>query len=309
MGAVSPFVLREEKKENPPMYFDRPSLKAEARQIIRSARPRPVLITFLYLLLTSGLSTLVSLIISHPFDVIASLTQQGLTPDRAMLVMLSDIGPVGLFLHILLAVFGLVLSFGYSRWALTASRGEQAAISDLVSGFSMVGKVLGLALLLAVYYLGWGIFIFMAVQLLLLLVIWIPFLNLPAIFVVVFGALAFYLTRVLRYSMAVYCLLDDPEAGVFHAVRRSVRLMQGQVGNFFFLQLSFLGWQLLSGLLGGMAAAAAITIPMGGSIVGGILLLASIPLDLWLMAYTTLTYCRFYDQLPRTQANDIPFDL
>lgn len=291
------------------MYFDRRTLKAEARQIIRTARPHPMLVTLLFLLLTTGLSTLVGLIVSHPVNLIASLTQQGLTPDRALLVTFSDIGPVGLFLHILVAVFGLVLSFGFSRWALTTSRKEQAAISDLVSGFSTVGKVLGLALLLAVYYLGWAIFIFMAAQLILLFVIWIPLLNIVAVWVLLFGSLAFYLTRVLRYTMAVYCLLDEPEAGVFQAVRRSVLLMRGQVSKFFFLQLSFMGWYLLGGLIGGLAAEIAMSVPVGGGIVGGIILLACIPLDLWLMAYTTLTYCRFYDHLPKAQTDDIPFDL
>ena len=291
------------------MYFDRRTQKAEARQIIRTARPHPMLVTLLFLLLTSGLSALVNLVISHPLDLIASLTQQGLSPDRAMLVMFSDIGPVGLFLHILIAVFGTVLSFGYNRWALTVSRGEQAAFGDLVSGFSMVGKVLGLSLLVAVYSLGWAVFILMAAQLALFFVVWIPLLNIVAICALLFGGLAFYLTRTLRYAMAVYCLLDDPDAGVFQAVRRSVLFMRGQVATYVFLSLSFSGWYLLGGLVGGLAALLAVSIPVAGGIAGGLVLLACIPLDLWLQAYTSLTYCRFYDRLPRSQTNQNPFEL
>ena len=121
------------------MYFDRPALKAEARRAMRTTRPRPMLVTLLYLLLTAGLSLFVSIIITDPYVLFTQLTEQGLNPGNALLVTLSDIGPVGLFLHLLVALFVTVLSFGYKRWALSASRGEKTSFSDLVSGFSMVG--------------------------------------------------------------------------------------------------------------------------------------------------------------------------
>lgn len=291
------------------MHLDRPTLKREARQAMGAARPHPMLVTLLFTLLTTGLSTLIELIITNPLTLFSNLTNQGLTLDRALLVMSSSIGPVGLFLHILVFAFGLVISFGYSRWALTVSRREQAAFSDLVHGFSMVGKVFGLFLLMAAYCVGWAIFLFMAGSLFMLAVMWFPPFNVIGVFILLVGGAAFYLSRVLRYSMAVYCLLDDPEAGVFHAMRRSVQLMQGQIVPFFFLQLSFLGWYLLSALIGGAAAAVALTVPVGGAIVGNVILLASLPLSLWLQAYTNITWCRFYDSLPRSQPNEAPFDL
>lgn len=291
------------------MYFDRLALKAEARQAMRSTRPRPMLVTLLYLLLTTGLSTLASIIITDPIVLFTQLTEQGLNPGNALLVALSDIGPVGLFLHLMVALFGTVLSFGYSRWALNSSRGEKASVSDLVHGFSIVGKVLGLNILIAVYSLLWALFLLMAGQLILLVIIWIPLLNIPAAFALFFCGVAFYLTRVLRYSMAFYCLLDDPALSVFQALRHSVLLMQGQVKHFFFLQLSFIGWYLLSALVGIVASAAYLSIPMGGGIVAGIILLSSLPLDMWLRIYTTFTWCRFYDRLPHTQSHTSPFEL
>ena len=291
------------------MYVDRPTLKRDARQAMRAARPRAMLVTLLFTLLTAGLSTLVELMIANPVTLLADLADRGLTADRALLVVFSNIGPTGLFLHILVFVFSLVISFGYSRWALTVSRREQATLSDLVHGFSMVGRVLGLSLLTALCCVGWAIFLFMAGMLLMMAVMWIPLLNIIALFVLIFGGAAFYLSRILRYSMAVYCLLDDPEAGAFQSLRRSALLMRGKVVPFFVLQLSFLGWYLLSALIGSAATAAAITVPVVGGIAGNVILLASLPLRLWLQAYTNITWCRFYDNLPRSQAHETPFEL
>ena len=293
------------------MYFDRPALKREAKQILRTARPHSFLVTLLYFLLTSGLSALIGLAVAHPLDLLASLAQQGLTPDRAILITFSDIGPVGLFLHILITVFGLVLSFGYNRWALTASRGEQANISDLIYGFSMVGKVLLLTVLSIGYCLLWALFLFMAGSLLMLVpTLLVPFLS-PVItiipfYILVFLGYALLVTRYLRCSMAPFILLDDPDLSALQALRQSLRIMNTQTSHLFFLYLSFIGWGLLIVPITLLAGLLGLALPLLSTVVT---LIGTAALNLWLKAYTTIALCRFYDGLPRQHTTQNSFEL
>ena len=45
---------------------------------------------------------------------------------------------------------------------------------------------------------------------------------------------------------ALYLLLDHPEMGVTECIRESKRLMRGHKAELFILDLSFIGWALLS---------------------------------------------------------------
>ena len=305
------------------MYFDRPALKAQARRAMRSTRPRPMPVTLLYLLLTIGLSTLAGFIVTDPITLFTQLTEQGLDTGNALLVALSDVGPIGLFLHLLVALFGLVLSFGYSRWALSASRGEKASFSDLVSGFSMAGKVLWLSILLLLCELLLSIFFAMAAQLAMLPFLLIPVLNYVAAIVFPITAALIPSLLMLWYAMSAYCLLDDPELSAFQAMHRSRQLMRGHMGDLLLLYLSFIGWFLLAVVLAivtllcvsapiGYALAtpdASINafiycmIPAAGSFLSLLLL------GLWLMPYLTIAECNFYGRLLHTQSNAPTFDL
>lgn len=305
------------------MYFDRPTLKAETRRTMRSMRPHPMLVTLLFLLLTAGLSAVVSIIVTHPAALFMQLTEQGLNPGNALLVVLSDIGPIGLFLHLLLSLFGTVLSFGYSRWALSASRGENTSMSDLIYGFSRVGKVLGLSVLLLLLEVLLGIFFSMAALLSTFLFLWIPFLSSVAAFFLSLAATLAPKLIMLRYTMSVYCLLDDPELSAFQSMRHSRQLMRGRIGDLLLLYLSFIGWFLLAAALA-LAATLCCAIPIGYAlstpdagtnafflymIPAAISFVSFLVLGLWLTPYLAIVECKFYDRLPRTQSDTPPFDL
>lgn len=49
-----------------------------------------------------------------------------------------------------------------------------------------------------------------------------------------------------RYRLAIYLLLEHPEMRVMDCIRESKRLMYGRKGELFILDLSFLGWYLLT---------------------------------------------------------------
>lgn len=290
---------------------------------MRAARPHPMLITLIYLLLTSGLSLFIGMIVSDPLTETMDLTLQGLAPAQAIPIVLAKIGSVGLFLHILVTAFGLVMNFGYSRWSLNAARGNSACVSDLVSGFSMAGRVLLLNILLAAYELVCSLVLSMAAQLVLHLVFWVPGLNILALWGVLFGVFIGHTFLLLPYQLAAYCMLDDPELGAFHAMGRSRQLMKGHAADLFFLRLSFFGWYLLACAV--IAAAfLSIVLPAGavmaiaemsistlgvGIAAAAVLMLALLPLSLWLTPYITITECKFYDRLRTAQSSEPPFGL
>lgn len=297
------------------MPIDRYTLKMQARESLNASRPNARVMTLLYFLLTSGISLLVGLFVEDPLNELQSMVQAGLTYDRAILLALSGVGMIGLFLNILVSLYSIVVEFGYRRWALGASRGQEGEFSDLIGGFSMAGRVILLQLEVVLYGMLWYLAIFLPAILVGVMLLMIPFAGVFFFVGVMVGALVLYFSRVLRYSMAVYCLADDPDSGAGAAIRRSRELMEGCCGSYFMLLFSFLGWQLLVSVIV-MAAEAVVLLVMGGAqlwsgVMAGdlqqiyvvldgvpasvVLALAPLPLTVWLTPYISITEAKFYD--------------
>ena len=49
-----------------------------------------------------------------------------------------------------------------------------------------------------------------------------------------------------RYRLAIYLMLERPELGVMDCIRESKRLMNGRKGELFVMDLSFIGWTILT---------------------------------------------------------------
>ena len=121
------------------------------------------------------------------------------------------------FLYVLTMLMGLVLSAGFILYCMTIRRKEHADYMTLFDGFSMVGKVVSLYFLQSFYVFLWSMLFL------------IP------------GLVAFY-----RYRFAIYNLLENPELNVFQALELSKRQTLGYKSQCFFLDLSYLGWIVLS---------------------------------------------------------------
>lgn len=306
------------------MKIDRRDLKWRARDAVRAARPNARLMTLLYLLLTSGVSVVVGLFAADPFGRIFGLYQQGMPPERAIPLAIAGVGTIGLFANVLMAIFGLVMDFGYRSWCLNTARGELGEVGDLIDGFSMVGRILWLRVLILLYGFLWYMAIFMPALLGVMAAILVPGLGQLLSTVVFFAALAAWLSRILRYSMAVYCMADEPEMGASFALRHSCWMMAGHVKDYVMLQLSFLGWHLLNMVVVTAAEGAVIAL-MGGThlllgadpealaVIGTsavmtiALTLASWPIDLWLKPYVTVSECKFYERLKTDSSESVPF--
>ena len=113
---------------------------------------------------------------------------------------------------------GNTVRIGLLRCRIARIDGEKASASRLFSGFGeLFWKALGLRLLRLLFIFLWSLLFI------------IP------------GIIAAY-----RYSMADYALCENPEMGAMHALRESAHMMKGNKWKLFCLQLSFIGWQVLS---------------------------------------------------------------
>ena len=327
--------MEEEKRP-----IDRRELKLRARQAMRESRPGAMRVTLVYLLLAAGISAAVGLLIPSPLTTYTVYTAMGADPETAVVLALGQAGGISFFLNILLTLLTMVLSFGYSAWALGRSRGEELGYRGLFHGFRMAGRVIGMRLWVLVLTFLWGLAVAIPAALLIgaLLLVGVSggadgavYLSDGAAIAVVVLVLVIYLAAVvllaiitLRYAMSDYTLLDAPEAGAFAAVRRSRELMRGRKRAYFVLLLSFLGWFLLVVLLmllpmavcTALLAAAVMSAPVLvlplWMLMTALAFLLPLPLECWLAPYVSLTCANFYNELigrgaPRPQTPEWEF--
>ena len=150
---------------------------------------------------------------------------------------------IGLVLFIL----ALPLTWGYQTLFLGAVRGGEATAKDMFEGYNkeLFSRVLTTTLLYYVYVFLWS------------LLLLIP------------GCIKAY-----SYAMTPYILKDNPEMKNNAAIEESMRMMDGHKLELFLLDLSFIGWAILSIL----------TCCIG---------------FLWLVPYMNMAHVNFYEDLKK----------
>ena len=284
------------------MEIDRRELKRQAREAIRVSRPSFWVVSLVYLLMTTGVSTLAGLLVP--------------APDTG------NISLPALFLSILLSLYSTVVGFGFTLWSMWTSRKLSPGLGSLADGFSVALLVIMTSILIFLHMLAWSLLCIPVVWLVLIPVLLSPSLSFLVIPVLIAGIMIFSYWVSLRYALAYYLLADHPDHGAFAAVRRSVELTRGWKWEMFKLFFSFLGWELLDLLLytlvlvqvlvqGGFfqalslehygAAYVLYQIILSYPSSALLLLLASIPVKLWLYPYRSVTMAGFYDARLRLQ--------
>ena len=150
---------------------------------------------------------------------------------------------IGLVLFIL----ALPLTWGFQTLFLGAVRGGEATAKDMFEGYNkeLFSRVLTTTLLYYVYVFLWS------------LLLLIP------------GCIKSY-----SYAMTPYILKDNPEMKNNAAIEESMRMMDGHKLELFLLDLSFIGWALLSLLTCGIGF-------------------------LWLTPYMNMARVNFYEDLKK----------
>lgn len=123
----------------------------------------------------------------------------------------------GIFVYVLTSLLTSVLSAGFVLYCMAVRRGERAEYLTLFDGFSFVGKIVLLQIITVFFVFLWS------------LLFLIP------------GIIALY-----RYRFAFFNLYENPGIGVMEALDMSKRQTLGYKSQLFVLDLSYLGWALLS---------------------------------------------------------------
>ncbi len=111
------------------------------------------------------------------------------------------------------------LTLGSVSYFLKVSRNENVTFKELFSKTSLWLLYIGVTIMTSI------------------------FIGLWSLLLIIPGIIASY-----RYAMVNYIMVDNPELGVFGAIKRSKEIMVGHKMDLFILQLSFIGWLLLSAL-------------------------------------------------------------
>lgn len=107
---------------------------------------------------------------------------------------------------------------------LNLTYGKKPNLEDLIGGIKKLGKAWCLTLLVGVFTFLWS------------LLFWIP-----------------GIIKALSYSMSFYILADDPSLTASQALEISKEITKGHKMEIFVLELSFIGWMLLSVITCGIA--------------------------------------------------------
>ena len=149
------------------------------------------------------------------------------------------------FFSTLVSLFTVVLNGGYYVYCIGIRRGAEMPYATLLDGLSVAGKLIWCWLQITVKIFLWSMLF------------------------VIPGIIAAY-----RYRFAYYNLLSDDALSAGDAIRLSCRQTLGYKGELFMLDLSFIGWSLLSSLTMGL-------------------------LNVWLTPYMTLCDLAYFEDAQR----------
>ena len=233
--------------------LNRRELKREAKASMARRRPSTYLVVLAYLLIVLVLQFL-SMRIRYPgldWQALTTLYAGSLEQQEAILLSLlyGSPGTIGMLLFYAIEIMSLIVGLGFVSFCLLVSRREEAGFGSLFDGFGIFFRALWLSVLRA-----------------LLLMLW----ALPALIGTVFAAmylqgfgdetfvylaaglnivgLVLEIIAAYRYSMCFFILLDAPDKGAFQCLQESRNMTRGYKGKLFVLDLSFLGWMLLSAI-------------------------------------------------------------
>lgn len=139
--------------------------------------------------------------------------------DLGQILLPFIIGAAAIVVVWAIAIFfiGGAIQLGYCRFNRNLIMNTEPRFKDLFSRFDIFWKGFGLRFVTGIFILLWTLLLI------------IP------------GIIAAF-----RYSMAFYIMDEDPSIGIMEAIDRSKEMMIGNKWRLFCLEISFIGWMLLS---------------------------------------------------------------
>lgn len=188
-------------------------------------------------------ATIIYLIVSF---IISSITQIFVYPYSTFNITLYTI------FTIITSLLLSVLALGLIKLSLDIARNNLIELGALTYGLSHhPDRIIVSNLIISLIILAWFIpsIVFLIVLIITPSSTSILYLLFFLLFIAffIFGCVMSIIYS-LKYSLVYYILADDQEISCNNAFKESKRLMQGNLGRMFYLQISFIGWSLL-GLL------------------------------------------------------------
>ena len=199
--------------------IDRKQMKMDAKAAMRAHRPSVYLVAIVFLLITLLLDWL-SRKLEFPGvsrEMLASAMNDPEAIQRIYLTVAQNRSTFGSILSLAISIMDIIISGGFTYFCLCVARRLEAGFGTLFEMFSWFFRFLWLNILMAIFIFLWSLLL------------------------VVPGIIAAY-----RYSMAMYIFFDDPEKGALECIRESKAMTYGYKGKLFVLDLSFIGWAILS---------------------------------------------------------------
>ena len=157
------------------------------------------------------------------------------------------LGAIPIIGQIYLSIISGPIALGLAIFSLSISRNKDARIEQVFKGFNNFVTTLVVYLLMLLFVLFWSIL-----------------LIIPGI------------VAACSYSMTYYILADDNSIGAMEAIDKSKKMMYGYKLKYFYLNLRFTGWVILSILTFGIGF-------------------------LWLYPYIIVSTSKFYDDIKDKQ--------
>lgn len=210
---------------------NRIDIKLESKQIIRTARVSPLVMTAIVMVVVFVLDRVVDLVeggsLFYTYTLDWEYFQAALQGDIYAMDMLLDTLPEStassFFFSTLVSLFTVVLNGGYYIYCMGVRRGAEMPYATLLDGLSVAGKLIWCWLQMTVKIFLWTMLF------------------------IVPGIIASY-----RYRFAYYNILSDDSLSAGDAIRLSCRQTNGIKGDLFCLDLSFIGWSFLASLTMGL---------------------------------------------------------
>lgn len=313
------------------MNYDRAALKYEVKEDMRLIRPRPLLATLIFLLVSAALTGLIQWLqswmtaggIQELMDLmgLVEMAEYGLISDeelvQAVVELFGSVGSVAgisMLFALLSSLITWTLSFGYQGYCLDMVRRKDPSYGRLACALPQLGWVLLTGFLVTVFTFLWTLLMTLGAVVVIFLATLLfgnSFLTSLIAFAALLALAAGVIAISLRYSMANYILLDE-RVDALEAISRSKAMMRGRKWHLFVLELSFIGWYLLVYLI------VVVVVWIGMTVLGGIwfsglgmaiptgafagmivvvlaAFLCAVPLLIWLQPYFTGAHAKFYD--------------
>ena len=210
---------------------DRAAIKAEARQIIRTARVSPLVTTAIVIVICMVLDRVTDLVqYGSPFyswsfqnDYLQVILSGNSADLESLLLSIPKTASKSFFFTTLVSLFTLVLNGGYYVYCMGIRQGLEMPYATLADGLAVAGKLIWCWVQISVKVFLWSLLF------------------------VIPGIIASY-----RYSFAYYNILTDSSLSAGGAIRLSCEQTRGIKGELFVLDLSFIGWNILSSITMGI---------------------------------------------------------